>query len=205
MRDLGLQALALEAMTELSTTQLVNAAATGDQGAWGALVEKYERLVWHVVRGYRLDAAAAADVSQTVWLKLVENLDRIREPERLHSWLATTTRNEALRTARSQQRTIPSEFEFDLADSSLPEPEEAMVGDEEVRALVGAFGELTDECQQLLRLLATDPPLDYDAIAELIGRPKGSIGPTRGRCLERLRRAMGRRGPAPNNAKGPRQ
>jgi len=179
-------------MTERTTTQLLVAAAGGDATAWNAIVARYERLVWSVVRGYRLDAASAADIAQTVWLKLVENLDRIREPERLPSWLATTARNEALRMVRAQQRTIPTEFEHDLVDDALPAPDAALLENEQLAELVTAFGELPEECRRLLRLLTTDPPLDYDTISELTGRPKGSIGPTRGRCIERLRRIMHR-------------
>lgn len=200
----GRQALALAAMSERTTTELLVAAAAGDAGAWNVIVARYERLVWSVVRGFRFDGATAADVAQTVWLKLVENLDRIRHPERLPSWLATTARNEALRTVRTQQRMIPSDFEFDLVDDALPEVDAAMLEDEQLAALVAAFGELSEECRRLLRLLTTDPPLDYDTISELTGRPKGSIGPTRGRCVNRLRRIMQRHeGVAPPDDEGP--
>lgn len=187
------QGLALARMSERSTTDLLAAAAGGDSQAWTTIVDRYERLVWSVVRSYRLDAAAASDVCQTVWLRLVENCDRIRQPERLHAWLCATARNEALRTVRAQKRTIPSEFEYDIVDVMLPEPDAAILADERVGQLVAAFREMSPDCQQLLRLLVADPPLDYDTIAELIDRPKGSIGPTRARCLQKLRRIMERR------------
>lgn len=178
-----------------STTELLAAAAEGDSAAWSELVDRYERLVWSVVRGYRLGEAASNDVCQTVWLRLVEHCDRIRDPERLPGWLSTTARNEALRLVRAKKRTIPSEFEFDLVDETLPELDAELIADERVQRLVEAFGELDADCQQLLRLLTTDPPLDYDTIAEIIDRPKGSIGPTRARCIEKLRRIMGRHDP----------
>ena len=197
------QALAWAAMSQRSTTELVTAAMGGDSQAWGAIVDRYDRLVWSVVRGYRLDNATSADVCQTTWMRLVENLDRIRDPERLPSWLCSTARNEALRVSRAQKRTIPSEFEFDMVDSSLPDLDAGLLRDERHVDLVNAFRELDDDCQQLLRLLLADPPLDYDTISELIGRPKGSIGPTRARCLGKLRRILERHGGSPDSTKGP--
>src|SRR3712207_2389612 len=89
--------------------ELVHAAAAGDQDAWGALVERYASLVWNVARAHRLDVADASDVSQTVWLRLVEHLDRLRQPEALAGWLATTTKHECLRTIRRAGREIPDD------------------------------------------------------------------------------------------------
>lgn len=203
MDQMGRQALACAVMNDRSTTELVAAASGGDSQAWGAIVDRYDRLVWSVVRGYRLDNATSADVSQTVWMRLVENLDRIREPERLPSWLCSTARNEALRVSRAQKRTIPSDFEYDMADSSLPDLDERLLKDEQLVGLVNAFSKIDEECQGLLRLLVADPPMDYDTISELIGRPKGSIGPTRARCLGKLRRILERNGASPGDHKGP--
>jgi RNA polymerase sigma factor (sigma-70 family) len=179
-------------MTETSVTELLAAAGTGDQQAWDALVDRFGRLVWSVVRGFRLDAASAADVSQTVWLRLVENLDRIREPERLASWLATTARNESIRSKRKQSRAVPTDFEYDIEDSTMAPLDERLIRDEQIADVASAFNELSPSCQQLLRLLTADPPLDYETIAEMIDRPIGSLGPTRSRCLERLRRVLER-------------
>ena len=181
-------------MTPPTPTELVTAALQGDRSAWDAIVDRYNRLVWSVVRSFRLGDASSADVSQTVWLRLVENLDRIRDPERLPSWLAATARNEALRTLRSQQRTVPTEFDFELEDASIGDFDETLIRDERLSVLGAAFKQISDDCKQLLRLLATDPPLDYDTVAELIGRPKGSIGPTRARCITKLNRVMEGRG-----------
>jgi RNA polymerase sigma factor (sigma-70 family) len=181
-------------MTDPTTTELVDAALHGDRTAWNAIVDRYNRLVWSVVRSFRLGDAASADVSQTVWLRLVENLDRIREPERLPSWLAATARNEALRTLRSSQRVVPTEFDFDLEDESVADIDETLIRDERLSRLGRAFKKISADCRQLLRLLAADPPLDYDTISELIGRPKGSIGPTRARCIAKLHRILEGRG-----------
>jgi RNA polymerase sigma factor (sigma-70 family) len=181
-------------MTDPTTTELVDAALHGDRTAWNAIVDRYNRLVWSVVRSFRLGDAASADVSQTVWLRLVENLDRIREPERLPSWLAATARNEALRTLRSSQRVVPTEFDFDLEDETVADIDETLIRDERLSRLGKAFKKISADCRQLLRLLAVDPPLDYDTISELIGRPKGSIGPTRARCIAKLHRILEGRG-----------
>lgn len=185
-------ALGLTAMADPTTGELLAAAAEGDAHAWNTIVERYERLVWSVVRGFRLGEATAADVCQTVWLRLVENCQRIREPDRLPAWLCATAKNECLRTVRTQQRTIPSDFDYDLVDHDAGELDTTLLRDEQLERLAAAFDELADDCRRLLRLLVTDPPLDYDTISELIGRPKGSIGPTRARCLEKLRRILER-------------
>ncbi len=184
------QALALAAMKDMTPTELVAAALAGEAAAWNEIVDRYERLVWSVVRSYRLDNATASDVAQTVWLKLVENLDRIRDADRLPAWLATTARNESLRLAKAQKRMIPSDFEYDTEDVALPAVDSDLLAQEQRLEVLGAFRNLDSPCQRLLRLVTADPPLDYDTIAELIGRPKGSIGPTRARCLDKLRRFL---------------
>ncbi len=148
-------------------------------------------MVWSVARGFRLDEAAAHDVSQTVWLRLIENIDRINDPERLPGWLVTTCRREALKVIKKSERSVPSEFEYDIEDDS-PSLEAMLVEDEETREVVLAFGELDDECQELLRLLTVEPALSYEEISEATGRPVGSLGPTRGRCVEKLKSAISR-------------
>jgi RNA polymerase sigma factor (sigma-70 family) len=179
----------LESLSVIETpvAALLAAAAGGDRSAWDALVDRYHRLVWSVVRGFRLDEAAAADVTQTVWLRLVEHCDRIREPEKLPGWLAATARNEAMRVIKGQQRQVPSTFDFDLADDMTPALDERLIDDETRRAVLWAFHQLPPDAQELLRLLCAHPPLDYHTISDLVGRPVGSIGPTRQRILEKLR------------------
>ncbi len=172
---------------ELPITELLDRAAAGDRYAWDAIVDRYCRLVWSVVRSFRLDDAAAADVTQTVWLRLVEHCGRIRDPERLPGWLATTARNESLRVLKGQRRQTPSDFEFDVWDSTIPEVDEHVMEDEVQLAMRRAFAQLPADARQLMSLLCTDPPLDYATISELVGRPVGSIGPTRQRILDKLR------------------
>jgi len=172
--------------------ELLSLAAAGDQAAWNALVERFSQMVWSIARSFRLDDATAKDVSQTVWLRLVENLHRIDDPERLPGWLATTCRREALRVKGMRDRVVPTDFQYDVPDESLS-LESMLVEDEEAREVVVAFGTLSQDCQQLLRLLTTEPPLSYEEISEMVGRPIGSLGPTRARCLERLKAALSAR------------
>jgi RNA polymerase sigma factor (sigma-70 family) len=176
--------------TERSVAELLGAAGDGDQGAWNALVDRYGRLVWSVIRGFRLDAASAADVSQTVWLRLVENCHKIRDPERLPAWLATTAKNESIRTLRLHKRSVPTEFEFDIVDDRSPAIDEGLLTTERNAQVLAAFRKLPPADQQLLELLTADPALDYETISSIIGRPIGSIGPTRARCLERLKKLL---------------
>jgi RNA polymerase sigma factor (sigma-70 family) len=166
-------------------------AAAGEREAWDALVDRFGQMVWSLARSFRLDDAAASDVAQTVWLRLIENVDRIQDPERLPGWLATTCRREALRVIKRSERSVPSDFEYDVEDPS-PSLESMMIEDEETREVVQAFRELSEECQQLLRMLTVEPALSYEEIAEATGRPVGSLGPTRGRCVERLKAAISR-------------
>jgi RNA polymerase sigma factor (sigma-70 family) len=171
---------------------LVRAAAQGDQAAWDALVDRFAGLVWSVARAHRLDTADAADVSQTTWLRLVEHLDRLRDPDRVAGWLATTARNECLRVLRRAGRQVPTGDDHDLDVGSDPEagPDLPLLTAERDRALWHAFSGLPVRCQALLRLLMADPPPAYEEIGELLGMPIGSIGPTRGRCLENLRHRL---------------
>lgn len=170
---------------------MLTLAAGGEQSAWDVLVDRFGQMVWSVARGFRLDDAAAKDVSQTVWLKLIENVDSINDPERLPGWLATTCRREAMRISRSHERDVPTEFEYDVEDPN-PSLEEVLVDDEERRFVVQAFGTLDEVCRQLLRLMVIEPVLSYEEISEVTGRPMGSLGPTRARCLEKLRSAISR-------------
>ena len=180
-------------MTEAPVAELLAAAHNGNQEAWNALVDRYGRLVWSVVRGFRLDAATAADVSQTVWLRLVEHCDRIRDPERLGSWLATTARNESIRASKRLARTVPTEFGVEVADDLSPAIDERLLDNEQLREVLGAFDEIPAKCQELLRMLCLDPPLEYEEISNLLGMAVGSIGPTRARCLDRIRKLLERR------------
>ncbi|USX52041.1 RNA polymerase sigma factor [Lentzea sp. HUAS12] len=171
---------------------LVSAAAEGDQSAWNEIVDRYTPLVVSVIYKHRLRPADAADVNQTLWLRLVEQIGRLREPEALPGWITTTTRNECLRVLRVQQRT---HLYDPLSESDALEPEQVdadveaeLLAVERRQALRDGFAELTDQCKRLLTKLMTDPPPSYQVVSEELAMPVGSIGPTRIRCLEKLRK-----------------
>lgn len=171
-----------------SNGELVGAAAAGDQRAWDALVDRFGNLVWAVARGHRLSDADAGDVVQTTWLRLVENLGRIHDPERVGAWLATTARRESLRTIRRNGAVVLSDDPavMDPPDDAQPLDAGMLAAERDAR-LWRCIGRLSDRCQVLLRVLMTDPPPSYEDVATALDMPIGSIGPTRGRCLERLR------------------
>ncbi len=174
----------------LTVTDLVEAAASGEQEAWNRLVDQFMPLVWSVTRTYRLAGRDAEDVSQTVWLRLVEHLTDIREPRALPKWIITTARNESLRLIKANRRTLPLDPLDDStmavgADSS--EVEANLLRAERHQALRDGLAELAPRQRELLLLLVADPPISYGEISRLLDMPVGSIGPTRARCLTRLR------------------
>jgi RNA polymerase sigma factor (sigma-70 family) len=174
-------------MDAVRLDELVRAAAGGDQAAWNAIVERFQGLVWATARAHRLSHADAADVAQTTWLRLVEHLDRIRDAERLGGWLATTARNECLRHIRLNGRELPSD-EADVFESPGDDaPELALLTGERDTALWRAFRKLSEQCQTLLRLLVSEDEPSYDDVSAALDMPIGAIGPTRMRCLEKLR------------------
>jgi len=175
--------------SRMDVGDLLRRVIEGDQRAWDELVGRFGGLVWSIARGYRL-GTLTDDVVQTVWLRLAEHCGKIRQPDRLASWLATTTRNEALRVIRGNTRQSPQAMADDLVEPTAPSIEERVGDDATLRAVLQAFAKLSPEDQQLMRLLCAVPPIDYQTIAEMLGRPIGSIGPTRARCLERLKKLL---------------
>jgi RNA polymerase sigma factor (sigma-70 family) len=176
-----------------SVTDLVTRARNGDKLAWGALVERYAPLVWPICHRYRLDRADADDAGQNVWLQLVDQLDSIRDPAALPSWLATATRRECARVLRTARRTRTGGYGPNA--ETIPDPhtgtaERELLTAERHAALREASTQLPPRCQQLIALLAEDPPLSYAAIGARLGIQAGSIGPSRGRCLDKLRRYL---------------
>ncbi len=169
-------------------TQLVHAAAAGDEHAWNTLVDRFSNLVWSVIRAHRLNGADAADASQTTWLRLVEHLDTLKDPARVGAWLATTARHECLRALRCSGRQIPMGEDMPEPVCEDPELDAALLRGERDAELWEAFGRLPARDQSLLRMLVADPSPSYQEIAAALEMPIGSIGPTRARCLQRLQR-----------------
>jgi RNA polymerase sigma factor (sigma-70 family) len=170
-------------------TALVERARAGDGAAWNAVVDRFASLLWSVCRRHRLSDADAEDVCATVWLRLVERLDSIRTVEALPGWLATTTARECLAVIRHRKRQLPTDaVDVERPDGS-PEMAAGLVAAEESSALRLAFAELPERCRRLLALLFADPPPAYSQVSDTMAMPVGAIGPTRQRCLDRLRRS----------------
>ena len=173
-----------------SVTGLVARARNGDKRAWDDLVQRYAPLVWSICRRHQLSDADAGDVQQSVWLQLVDQLDKVRDPAALPGWLVTTTRRECLRVlpaARGPAAGYVLDAEL-LPDEQAGTAEQEVLVAERHAALREALGHLPPDCQQLIAMLIEDPPVPYTEISARLGIPVGSIGPSRGRCLDRLRR-----------------
>jgi len=168
----------------------VRAAAAGDHAAWERIVDAYSPLVWSITRTYRLSGADAEDAFQVTWLRLLERIDSVQEPGKVGGWLATTCRRECQALLRRGRRTVPLPDEEaltqgDVSAADLP----ALIADRDA-TLWQAFSRLTEHCQAVLRVLVADPddgPPRYSAAALALQMPVGSLGPTRRRCLEKLR------------------
>ncbi|MBO0867990.1 MAG: sigma-70 family RNA polymerase sigma factor [Micromonosporaceae bacterium] len=173
----------------MPTGDLVERVRAGDQGAWRALTRRCTPLLWSVARTLRLSREDGADAIQTTWLRLVERIDTIRDPERIAGWLSTTMRNECLAVLRRQARQLPTQ-DWDLEPDPGDPLDAALLRDERDAQLWQAFGKLGKACQRLLWALLVDPQPSYAEVAEALGMPIGSIGPTRQRCLASLRRLL---------------
>jgi RNA polymerase sigma factor (sigma-70 family) len=170
---------------------LVARAAQGDQRAWNEIVERYAPLVWSICARYRLGRHDAEDVGQTVWLLLVEQLGKLRQPAALPGWLATTTQRECLRVVTAARRSehLGSKLEDTLQREDSSTIEQEVIAAERNAGLRVAFAALPPACRKLLSMLIGDPPRSYAEISAALAIPVGSIGPQRGRCLERLRKS----------------
>ena len=171
--------------------ELVTRARTGDKRSWDALVERYAPLIWSICRRYQLGRADAEDVGQSVWLRLVDQLDKVRDPAALPGWLATTTRRECgrvLRVARGPHAGVRALDAENLPAEQAGPAEEELFEAERHAALREAFTHLPPDSQRLIALLIADPPLPYAEISARLGIPVGSIGPNRSRCLAKMRR-----------------
>lgn len=185
---------------------LVSRCRRGEAAAWEALVHRYQRLVFAIVRRAGLDEHTAADVFQTVFSRLIAHLPRIADPQRLQAWIVTTAKREALLTLRHGRRTlsmtradgaVDEDPEYDIADDS-PLPEEALAELEQFDQVRHALDRLEARCRELLLMLFRDTgdKLPYEEVAQQLGMSVGSIGPTRSRCLAKLRQLLD---PAPES------
>jgi RNA polymerase sigma factor (sigma-70 family) len=173
----------------LDVAALVRRAAEGDHGAWERLVDQYARLIWSLTRDFKLGESDAADVFQATWLRLLEHIGRLEQPARVGSWLAATARNECLRSVAARKKVVLVHDNVTLQSGVTHEPEidDGLLREESAQAVRDALSRLPGRWRQLVEMLMADPPVPYTEISDQLGLPVGSIGPTRGRCLERLR------------------
>jgi len=171
---------------------LVRRAAAHDQAAWYEIIDRYAQLVWSICVRFGLSAEDIDDVSQNVWMLLAESIGDLREPAALPGWLAKTTKNECLRVLRVTHRHahagLPSEDQMPVDPDAVDIDDEILRAERDA-ALRAAFAELPRRCRELLSMLMRDPPCRYEDISATLGIPMGTIGPVRGRCLDRIRRS----------------
>lgn len=184
-------------------TDLVAGALGGSEQAWSSLVERLERVVWKAVNMMTFDGEVRDDAFAATWLRLAERLDTIREPHKLPGWLATTAANEVRQILRQRSRSPvglvdPSDAHgsghgglLDTTSGDAGDHDAGLIGAEEAATVRRAFALLDETCREVITVLVlTDPPLAYEQASELLGRPIGSLGPTRQRCLEKMRRLL---------------
>jgi RNA polymerase sigma factor (sigma-70 family) len=190
----------LNDIAEHSDAALVARCKNGDAAAWEMLVQRYQRLVYAIVRRIGLDEHAAADVFQTVFMRLMEHLPRLTQLDRLQAWIVTTAKREALLQRKRGLRTVSmtradeddnQAAEWDIADDALL-PEDALAELQAHNEVKNAMDRLDTRCRDLLTLLYAhdDDKIAYDEVATRLAMPVGSIGPTRARCLGKLRKLV---------------
>ncbi len=167
-------------------TLLAEQALQGDQQAWREIVDRLKGVSWKVLYGLQMTEEDRKDAFASTFFRLYEHLGSIRDFDKLPGWVATTTRNEAHTIFRRQRHTASLD-DLPLRDAPSVEPDDQLEADELRTAMHAAFRRLPKESQALMRLLTADPPIGYDEISQILDMPRGSIGPMRQRCLDRLR------------------
>jgi RNA polymerase sigma factor (sigma-70 family) len=176
----------MDPLHDTDDADLIRLVRAGDKDAWLVLTRRYTGRLWSVARAMRLNDADAADAVQTTWLRLVENLDHLREPEHVGGWLCTTIRRECLKTLNRRGRVVVTDDWDDVPDRGEP-LDRHLLRDERDATLWRGLQSLEPRCQSLIRVLIADPPPAYTEVAAALGMRIGSIGPTRKRCLAKLR------------------
>jgi RNA polymerase sigma factor (sigma-70 family) len=189
--DTSLPDESLPARAHDRLAELLTEARAGRRDSLDAIVRELTPLLWQVARAQGLDRDSAEDVVQTTWLSLLRHLHGIRTPAALTGWLVTVAKREAWRVVRAGRGERPMD---EVAAAGVvdpdPVPEETLLTTERDRALWAAVRQLSTRCQRLLRIVAFSHRPDYGILAEALDMPQGSIGPTRGRCLAKLRRLL---------------
>jgi len=185
--DAGADSLAMRAANAF------RAYRAGQAAAMSTLVDEVTPLLWHLARQQGLSHQAAEDVVQNTWLKLVEHAPSIADPQSVLKWLITTTKRDSWAVVARRQRDEPSAYSDvreQEPDTTAPSPEDALLADVDGKLMWQHFATLPERCKALLRVIAFAEKPDYATVAESLGMPVGSIGPTRGRCLAKLRQAL---------------
>ena len=184
--------MATEGVSAYTDDELIGIIRSGGQlreAAWSNVLGRYTPKMYAVARSFAIDEQTAEDLVQTAWLRFLERSGQLRDTSALGPWLCMIVRNEARRLV-TRRRTVPVSEGWDLRPAEMQSPVAGLVAGEQQKALRSAFGRLGDDCRQLLTLMMADPPLSYDEIAVTLDRPRGSLGPTRQRCLDHLRRLL---------------
>lgn len=182
-------------VTMLGVAELLSLAHKGDTAAWEEIVQRYGRLVWSKVRSFRLQDADAYDAVQMTWLRLAENCHRLQTPERLAGWLATTASRECLRILRQARHAAsPTDMVAETVVDPTADPEQQVIDADTAQVLHSLVAELPPRSRTLLQALFSDDPQPYAEVARSTGIPVGSMGPTRARALQQLRRMIDERG-----------
>ena len=161
----------------------------GDSRAMDDLVREMTPVLWHIARSYSVSASVAEDVVQATWLALVRKHDTIEDPAAVAGWLTTTVRREAWRAAPRARRSV-SDDDLERRMPPAASVEDEVVGREEEQSLWRAVHELDERCRRLLRVVAFAVRPDYENLAVQLDMPVGSIGPTRSRCLTKLKKLL---------------
>lgn len=179
-------------MAERTLTELIEGAKAGSHQDLDALVERLGNLVWSVVRSFRLPNEDALDAAQMTWLRFVESIANIHDPERVGLWLATTARRESMKSIERSKRSMPVDPHGAFRTLETPSDEYAGVDNRDLaNQVLDAVEALQEPCRQLLRMLLCDPAPSYEEVSRALVIPVGTIGPRRARCLQRLRSIAG--------------
>jgi RNA polymerase sigma factor (sigma-70 family) len=179
----------LSSCTDDELVGMIRAGGSTREAAWSDMLRRHTPKMYGVARSFDIDQATAEDLVQTAWLRFLERSDQLRDTSSVGPWLCMIVRNEARRLV-TRRRTVPVAEGWETRPADILPAAAAMIASEQAVALRSAFARLGDECRQLLTLMLADPPLSYDEIAAALDRPRGSLGPSRQRCLEHLRRLL---------------
>jgi RNA polymerase sigma factor (sigma-70 family) len=184
-----MSAASMSSCTDDELIGMIRAGGTTREAAWSDMLRRYTPKMYGVACSFDIDQATAEDLVQTAWLRFLERSDQLRDTSSVGPWLCMIVRNEARRLV-TRRRTVPVAEGWETRAADTPPPGASLIATEQAVALRSAFARLGDDCRQLLTLMLSDPPLSYDEIASALDRPRGSLGPSRQRCLEHLRRLL---------------